>query len=240
MNIMVYGILHRHSMSQSKNAMDIKAVVFDMDGVLIDTEKYLTTFWCQAANEAGFPMTMEHALEIRSLSGPFASKKLKSIFGDSFDYEKIRSRRKELMNTHLKEKGIEIKPYVKECICELRDVGYRLAVATSTDSIRTEKYLREISIFEYFNNIICANMVSNGKPEPDIYIYTCNKLGLDPSQCVAIEDSPNGVESAYRSGMNVIMIPDLAPADEHTKKMLNFSIKSMAELPETIKQLQLL
>ena len=85
----------------------VKAVIFDMDGVLIDTEKWLVKYWCQAAREAGFPMEREHALSIRSLAGEYANTYLKGIFGKNFSYWTIRERRKELMNAHLKEYGIE-------------------------------------------------------------------------------------------------------------------------------------
>ena len=123
---------------------NIDAVIFDMDGVLIDTEKYLTKFWCQAANEAGFPMTLEHAYAIRSLAGQCGKEKLQSFFGSSFDYESIRSRRKELMNEHLNLNGIEEKTGLLPCLTKLKAAGYKLAVATSTDSVRTKQYLTQI------------------------------------------------------------------------------------------------
>lgn len=191
---------------------NIDAVIFDMDGVLIDTEKYLSKFWCQAANEAGFPMTLEHAYAIRSLAGQFGKEKLQSFFGSSFDYESIRSRRKELMNEHLNLNGIEEKTGLLPCLTKLKAAGYKLAVATSTDSVRTKQYLTQIGIFHLFDNVICTNMVKKGKPEPDIYLYSCNMLKLKPSRCIAVEDSPNGVLSAYRADLKVIMIPDLTKA----------------------------
>ena len=167
---------------------NIKAIIFDMDGVLIDTEKYLTKYWCMAANEYGFPMELVHAYEIRSLQGEYASAKLKSIFGEEFDYIKVRDRRKELMNEHISRYGIEGKPYVKESLEIMKSKGYVLAVATSTDYERAEKYLKQIDVFSYFDAVICANMVKKGKPEPDIYIHVCEKLGFKPSECMAVED----------------------------------------------------
>lgn len=193
---------------------NIKAIVFDMDGVIIDTEKYLTKYWCMAAREYGYPMELQHAFSIRSLQGKYASCKLKDIFGNEFDYEKVRNRRKELMNDHIMKNGIEGKPYVREALEILKGKGYVLAIATSTDYERTKQYLSDIGVFSYFDTIVCANMVTNGKPDPDIYLYACEQLGLPPQECIAVEDSPNGVKSAVAAGVNVVMIPDLTEATE--------------------------
>lgn len=99
----------------------IKAVIFDMDGVLINTEKYLVKYWCQAAEELGMPMKREHALMIRSFSGKFAEPWLKGIYGETFDYVAVRERRKEIMAEHLAKNGVEIKPGVKETLNYLRE-----------------------------------------------------------------------------------------------------------------------
>ena len=130
----------------------IKAVIFDMDGVLINTEKYLVKYWCQAAEELGMPMKREHALMIRSFSGKFAEPWLKGIYGETFDYVAVRERRKEIMAEHLAKNGVEIKPGVKETLNYLREKGYKLAVATATDRERAEAYLDEIGITEVIEN----------------------------------------------------------------------------------------
>lgn len=216
------------------NNNQIKAIIFDMDGVLIDTEKYLTKFWCKAAREAGFNMELSHAYMIRSLQGKFAAVKLKEIFGETFDYKAIRNRRKELMNEHLKAHGIEPKPYVKEALTSLKASGYVLAVATSTDSIRAKEYLTEIGVYSLFDKIVCANMVENGKPMPDIYLYACKNIGYKPESCIAVEDSANGVTAAYRAGLNVIMIPDLTRETEEEKAMTCKVVTNLNELADLL------
>lgn len=192
----------------------IKAVIFDMDGLILDTEKLLIRFWVQAANEAGFPMTREQALGIRSMHRSFAIPHLQEIFGKEFDYVKIRSRRMKLMNEWLDSHKLEIKPGVTELLDYLNGRNIPAAVCTATDFERTRDYLTRVGIFERFDKIICATMVEFGKPFPDIYLYAAEQLGLSPSECMALEDSPNGVKSAASAGCSTIMIPDLTEPDE--------------------------
>lgn len=198
----------------------VKAVIFDMDGVLIDTEKWLNRFWCQAAREAGFDMKPEQALAIRSLAGKYAGPYLQGIFGPKFSYWTIRERRKALMKEHIARFGIDKKIGVDELLDYLRAHGIKTAVATATDPVRTKEYLTKIGIYDKFDHIICATMVENGKPKPDIYLYACNQVQEKAEDCIAIEDSPNGVRSAVDAGLRTIMVPDLTKADRDTAPLL--------------------
>ena len=208
----------------------INAVIFDMDGVLIDTEKWLVKFWCQAAEEAGFPMKREHALAIRSLAGKYAKPYLQGIFGEKFDYEAIRKRRKELMQKQLKKHGVEKKPGVDELLDYLHGHGIKTAVATASDPIRAEDYLKQIEVYDKFDKIICATMVENGKPAPDVYLYACEQIGETPKTCIAVEDSPNGVKSAVAAGLRTIMVPDLTQPEEEISKAITAKADSLYDI----------
>ena len=208
----------------------VKAVIFDMDGVLIDTEKWLVKYWCQAAQKAGFPMEKKHALSIRSLAGEYAGPYLQEIFGEAFSYQTIRQRRKDLMSKHIAEHGIEKKPGVDELLDYLHQKGIKTAVATATDEVRAKDYLTQIGIYEKFDRIICATMVAHGKPEPDIYRYACEQIGEKPEDCIAVEDSPNGVRSASTAGLRTIMVPDLTEPDEETAQRLFTTVHSLDEI----------
>ena len=193
---------------------DVKAVIFDMDGLLLDTEKLLIRFWIEAANEAGFPMTREQALSIRSLHRSFAIPYLQGLFGEGFDYFKIRSRRMELIEEYLSKNPLELKDGAVELLEYLNGNGFLTAIATATDYERTSDYLTRVGIFDRFDRIVCATMVERGKPAPDIYLYAAEQLGLAPSECMALEDSPNGVKSACGAGCRTVMIPDLTKPDK--------------------------
>lgn len=214
----------------------IKAVVFDMDGLLLDTEKLLVRFWVQAANEAGFPMEREHALAIRSLHRKFAVPYLQGLFGAEFDYFKIRSRRMELMSGYLAENPLELKRGAKELLAFLNGNGIPAAIATATDLERTKDYLTRVGIYECFDRIVCATMVEEGKPKPDIYIYAARELCLEPRECMALEDSPNGVRSAAAAGCITVMVPDLTPPDEELTRLIYASAESLEDVAGLIKQ----
>lgn len=213
----------------------VKAVIFDMDGLLLDTEKLLVKYWVQAANEMGFPMTREHALYLRSLHRSYAVPYLKEQFGEEFDYIKVRSRRMELMRDYFAQNPLELKKGAVELLDYLKSQGIRSAVCTATDYERAKNYLSQVGIFGRFDKIICAAMVQRGKPSPEIYLYAAEQLGLSPSECMALEDSPNGVKSASGAGCVTVMVPDLTQPDSELNAMIYAKADSLYDVIDILK-----
>ena len=212
----------------------IRAVVFDMDGTLIDTEKYYRICWPKALAAFGYHMTDEQALTMRSLGRPFAITQLKAWFGEELDYHAVREKRKELVEECLDREGISLKPGAREQLWNLRRRRITTAIATATDMERTERYLKKVGIYECFDKLISATMVKEGKPSPDIYLYACEQLKLKPNQCMAVEDSPNGVLSAYRAGCKVVMVPDQTEPDEELQKCLWAKVDHLVEIDKLL------
>ena len=208
----------------------IKAVLFDMDGTLIDTEKYYRRFWPLAMAEFGYHLTDEQVLSMRSLGRPFAPARLKEWFGEELDYYAIRARRTEMMEECLEKEGIQRKPGAVEILEELKHRGILAAVATATPPERTEKYLNATGLRPYFSQIISATQVKEGKPSPDIYLYACEQLGLKPTECMAVEDAPNGILAAYRAGLKVVMVPDQTKPTQEDRKYLYACVDRLDEL----------
>ena len=150
--------------------MKIKGAVFDMDGLMLDTEKLLVRFWKESARSYGYNMTDENVFEIRSLSRKYSIPLLKGIFGEDFPFNEVRNRRIALMNEYIDTYGFDVKKGLFELLDFLKENNYLIAVATATDRERAEHYLKKIDAYKYFNAVICGDMVKNGKPEPDIYI----------------------------------------------------------------------
>ena len=208
----------------------VQAVVFDMDGTLIDTEKYYRIFWPRALAAFGYSMTDEQALAMRSLGRPFAITKLKAWFGEDLDYHAVREVRKAMMEECLDREGIQLKTGAREILTALKERQITTAIATASDLERTEKYLKEVGLYGCFDKLISATMVKEGKPSPDIYLYACEQLGLMPEQCMAVEDSPNGVYAAFRAGCKVVMVPDQTEPDEELKKCLYARVDTLYDI----------
>ncbi len=214
----------------------IRGVIFDMDGLMLDTEKLLAKYWMQAAREAGFPMEMEHVLGIRSLAAIFAKPKLQAIFGDDFNYEAIRARRRELTAAHLETYGIEKKKGLDELLTFLKENKIKIAVATATDRERADSYLKQAGVHSYFDGFVCGDMVHRGKPDPEIYQSASKVLGLLPSECLALEDSPNGIRSAYAAGCKAVMVPDLSQPEEEILPLLYACVPDLSCVIDLIKE----
>lgn len=218
--------------------MPIKAVLFDLDGTVLDTEKLLVRYWCQAANEAGFPMRREHALELRSLASAYAEPLLKQWFGEDCSYWTLRERRMALMAAHIGQYGLEVKAGIPALLEHLGKNGYRRAVVTATNAERAGEYLKAVRLYGEFDDLISAHMVKNGKPKPDVYLYAAERLGLSPGECIAVEDSPNGVRSASAAGCKTVMIPDLTEPEEELLPLLYAKCDTPTALIETLEKLE--
>ena len=208
----------------------VDACIFDLDGTLTDTEKFYQKAWPLALEHFGYKCEPWMPLELRSLGRPFAPLQFKKWFGDDFDYNEVREYRKAIVVDMIKEQGIPLKPGAKEILVWLRGNGILTALATANDFERTKGYLTRLGLFDHFDKIICADMVKEGKPSPDIYSYACQQLGLEPQRCLAVEDSPNGVTSAYLAGCKVVMVPDLTQPDEELSKKLYACVPSLVDI----------
>ncbi|MCQ2248487.1 MAG: HAD family phosphatase [Treponema sp.] len=211
--------------------MTIKAVIFDLDGTLLDTEKYFRINWPKTFEHFGYTMTDQQYLSIRSLGRPFIYETLKAYSGDpDFNYEEVRSYRSKLMEESLQQNGIELKKGAVQLLSHLKKKGIICAIATASPVDRSERYLKQTGILSYFDRIISARNMKEGKPSPDVYQFAVKELGLEPHECLAVEDSPNGVLSASRAGLKVAFVPDLTPADSKTEKLIYAQFQNLAEL----------
>ena len=200
--------------------MNLKAVFFDMDGLVLDTEKLYTRFWQEAGIEMGYPMTKEHALGMRSLNREAGLAKMQSYFGKSVDYDGTRNKRIELMEAFIQKEGVEVKPGLDVLLSYLKEQGIKTAITTSSPIERTISYLSMVGLENSFDKLITGYMVKKGKPEPDIYLYAAQQFGFESSECMVLEDSPAGILAAYRAGCLPVMIPDQDEPDEATKPLL--------------------
>ena len=203
------------------NNEKIKGAIFDMDGLMIDTEKLYVRFWMQSAHDFGYDMKPEHVFAIRSLSRKYSIPKLKGFFGEDFPTEDVRAHRTDLINEYVAKNGLEVKKGLFELLDYLKSKGVKMAVATCTPTERSRMYVEKIGATDYFTAIVGGDTIVNGKPDPDIYLTAAKALELPPEQCAAFEDSPNGIQAAYSAGCHAIMIPDLTPPEDELEPLLS-------------------
>lgn len=212
----------------------VKAVIFDLDGTLIDTEKIYRVIWPKAMKQLGYEFGDERYLELRSLGRPYAPRKFKEWYGEDFDYDGARRVRKVLFDEYLRENGIERKPGAAELVEYLRGKGITTAICSATDPERCAQYMEMTGLDGLFDKVISATMVDEGKPSPKVYLYACEQLGLKPSECIAVEDAPNGIRSAAAAGMRVIMVPDQSEPDKELTELLWAKVCRLDEIMSLI------
>ena len=214
---------------------EIRGVLFDLDGVVIDTEKLYTRFWMEASRDLGHPMTLEQALQMRSLGSRESQEKLDSFFGAAvLPYADLRARRVELMEAFIAEHGVEEKRGIRELLAHLKEKKIPCAITSSSSIPVIRRHLGSLRLLDGFTALCSGKDVPMGKPAPDIYLSGAATLGVNPENCLAIEDSPAGIESAWRAGCMAIIVPDQDQPGEEVLSRAFAKADSLIDVMELI------
>ncbi len=189
--------------------MEIEAVIFDMDGLLLDTENLYITQSKTVVEHLGYHIPDEVYLECVGSSHPRTREILVENLGKDFPLEKWEKEIHHRVIGHLERHGVNKKQGVERILRILTDKNVSLAVASSTRRKNVEGLLNLAGIIEYFSVLLCGDEVENGKPHPEIFIRTAEKLSVHPESCLVFEDSFQGIRAAHAAGMRPVMIPDL-------------------------------
>ena len=211
----------------------IKAIIFDMDGVIFDTETVYLKVWSDVFEKYGYKMTKEIYASVLGTGRENVKKVFLNCFGDNLPIDDMYIEKDENLATEI-EKGVPLKLGVYEILEYLKENNFKIALATSAISERAFKQLNQANIEGFFDVIVCRDDVIKTKPNPEIFLKAANKLGVSPEECVVIEDSSAGIEAAVNAGMVPIHVVDLKEADE---KILSNSYKSFEDLNEIRKEL---
>lgn len=211
----------------------MKGIIFDMDGVILDSESISDITWDKAACEFGVKMTADILNSCRGSNKNDILEKLAQIYGKAFDAEGFLDRTGELFTEIENTKGIPLMPYAKETLEALKP-RFKIALASSTKGPTVERQLTATGVIQYFEKRITGEMVTHSKPNPEIYLMACNAIGLKPEECYAVEDSLNGVRSAAAAGLKTIMVPDKVQPTEEIKALCWKILKSLKEVENTI------
>ena len=223
---MAYEILH----PKQGVPASIRGVLFDMDGVILDSEKLYAKFWAAGCAAYGYHMTYSQALGMRSLSAQAGQEYLSSLFGPDISYAKIRAKRIELMDAYIEENGIEAKPGIFQLLDYLAARNIPYAITTASPNDRIQNHLGQLGLYERFPHICTAHEVKNGKPAPDTYLLGAKTIGIPPEHCLALEDSYTGLLSDHRAGCLASIVPDLDQPGENILSIAYARLDSLADV----------
>ena len=208
--------------------MPIKAIIFDKDGTLHDTEKVYLQAWTAAAAEFGVPDIENTVRDCTGTTIPWIAEYWAKKYPD-VPFEDYLPRRQHYYFGIL-EKGVPVKESAHEVLAYLKAQGYKIGMATSTPWDTVEDHLARTDMAKYFDTIVTGDMIENGKPAPDIYLLAAERLGVDPADCIGVEDSMSGVRSIHAAGMCPVMIPDLIQPTPEVEALVWRKLTCLSEL----------
>lgn len=203
------------------------AVIFDMDGVIFDSEKLVLEGWQELARKYGFQDVEKIYDKCIGVNATATKQIFLDYYGEDFPYDTYKKETSAAYHAKYDGGRLPQKPGVKELLTFLKEHDFKIGLASSTRIAVVEQQIVDAGLREYFDDLTGGDMLQKSKPEPDIYLMACEHLGVDPKEAIAIEDSYNGIRSAARAGMAPVMVPDMmAPNTE----MERLAIKILADL----------
>ncbi|MDD6102053.1 MAG: HAD-IA family hydrolase [Clostridiales bacterium] len=212
------------------NKLHYKAVIFDMDGVIFDSEKKVIECWEDTAKQYNIPDIKETACKCLGINATVTKQIFREVYGQDFDYDYYKSIMRNLFYERYGNGRLPLKPGIRELLKYLKTLGIKIAVASSTRVEMVSKELTDAKLAEYFDVIIGGDMVERSKPEPDIFLKAVSELGAKPEECFVIEDSYNGIRATYNAGIKGIMVPDLIGPDEEMRNKSFIILDSLTEV----------
>lgn len=197
----------------------MRAVIFDMDGILFDTERLCQDSWIQVAVKRGLPGMEEIFPRCIGLNANGSRRIVMEAYGEDFDYDGFRAEASAWFWDYIDKNGLPVMSGAEPLLEWLKNNGWFLGLASSTRRSSVVNCLERAGFSEYFSVVVTGDMVEYSKPQPDIYLLACRELGVKPEEAYAIEDSPNGIRSAHAAGMRPLMVPDMIEPDEEMRRL---------------------
>lgn len=215
----------------------IKAIIFDMDGLMIDSER--VTFECYQEILKGMNLTMDEEFYKTLLGKPLKGiyQRFYDVYGNDFPIEDVIKDVHALMAKRFETEGVPIKTGLESLLEYLKENNYKTIVATSSNRDRVDTILSQAQITDYFDDSICGDEVTKGKPNPEVFLKSCQKLGVNVDEAIVLEDSEAGIQASYDAGIKVICIPDMKyPEKQYEEKTFKI-LKDLNDVTEYLKSL---
>lgn len=215
--------------------MEIKAILFDMDGLMVDTESLSTEAFINSAKAQGYNMTKEETLKVLGFTKANIYQFWIDYFqGTNVDGKKLVDDHYEYIENVLYTVGPEKMPYVEELLKYLKENNYKIAVASSSDTADIKNNLEKTKLEKYIDEIASGAEVENGKPAPDVFLLAAKRLGVDPKDCLILEDSKAGIKAGKASGAMVFMVPDMYTVDKECEDTADRILTNLGEVIEIL------
>ena len=215
--------------------MEIKAVLFDMDGLMVDTESLSTEAFINSAKAQGYNMTKEETLKVLGFTKANIYQFWIDYFqGTNVDGKKLVDDHYEYIENVLYTVGPKKMPYVEELLKYLRENNYKIAVASSSDTADIKNNLEKTKLEKYIDEIASGAEVENGKPDPDVFLLAAERLGVDAKDCLILEDSKAGIKAGKASGAMVFMVPDMFTVDKECEDTADRILTNLGEVIEIL------
>jgi len=217
---------------------EIAAVIFDMDGLMFDTERIAVKTFVEAAERLEMPIPAEYIVGIVGMDHRRADAYISERMGGHYPLHEVGRLADEIRADYIRERGLPVKEGLFELLDFLKKIGLKCAVATSTHRPIAEENLKIAGVIDRFDTVVCGDDITNGKPDPDIFLLAAGRLAVPPERCMVLEDSQAGLTGAARAGMMPVLIPDIKDPYEDVKDIIFTRLPSLHEVIGLIGELK--
>ena len=207
-----------------------KAAIFDMDGLILDSERTVLNCWEKIGEKYGFEDIVTYGISVIGKNKKATIDEFERVYGEPGDrYEK---ELREIYNG-LADKGlVPLKPHTLELLASMKRAGMKLAIASSSTREEVTSQMEVLGALPYFDTCVCGDQVTKSKPDPEIFLLACDALGVKPEEAIGLEDSFNGVRACKASGLYTIMVPDIIQPDDEMKNLADVILPSLKEVQD--------